>query len=579
MGLMNNDQQAQHKIALYIRVSTEEQAENPEGSIKSQEQRLRTNIQLKNMESCFGDVTEVFIDRARSGKDTNRPELQRMLSAIGRREITMVMVTDLSRLSRSIKDFCDIWEHMRKHSCQFQSLREQFDTTTAAGEMVLYTIANIAQFERRQVAERVTANLQARSMRGLYNGGIVPLGYRTIPGKKGHLEIDEEQAPVIRKAFDAFLEQGTLTRTATWLNQNGYKIPRKMTNGGSKPRMGHFTMPNLHHFLRNKAYVGIKTHKINGRVKEAKAVWPAIVDETTFNRVQELLDKNYSGRKHPNEHRYSFDLAGLLFCGTCGERLPGKSAHGNGGKIPYYEHGWLTKRQACLLQKSFACKPNRILARTIENLVWKNVQTLLLDPSLAKSLVKEAQETHRKHSQTDEAKKVKEKLKALCAQIEALAERIAQLPPNLPAAPFYKQMEKIVEFKQQEEERLTAIQSQGGYRDLPTELAKFEQFLAILDRFSTDPIAVKARNKIIQKVIHKIEITPDSYKLYFHVGRNYIEGELANASSLFSKLKAPKTQKALPDQPGEPSILSTNAVQTYFGSNSLTYGWGTRIRT
>ena len=79
------------RIALYIRVSTEEQASNPEGSIKSQEQRLRTLIDLKNQESLFGEVVAVFIDRARSGKDTNRPELQKLLEGIRNREINMVM--------------------------------------------------------------------------------------------------------------------------------------------------------------------------------------------------------------------------------------------------------------------------------------------------------------------------------------------------------------------------------------------------------------------------------------------------------------------------------------------------------
>src|ERR1700722_9272529 len=93
-----------HKIGLYIRVSTEEQASNPEGSIKSQEQRLRQAVGFRNQEKPFGEVTRVFIDRAKSGKDTNRPELQSLLSAIRAKEIDLVMVTELSRLSRSIKD-------------------------------------------------------------------------------------------------------------------------------------------------------------------------------------------------------------------------------------------------------------------------------------------------------------------------------------------------------------------------------------------------------------------------------------------------------------------------------------------
>src|SRR5262245_43906629 len=122
------DQKSGHQIALYVRVSTEEQAENPEGSIKSQEQRLRAQVELRNSEAHFGEITGVYIDRAKSGKDTNRAELQRLLKAIQRREITLVMVTELSRLSRSIKDFSEIWELMRANGCEFLSLREQFDT-------------------------------------------------------------------------------------------------------------------------------------------------------------------------------------------------------------------------------------------------------------------------------------------------------------------------------------------------------------------------------------------------------------------------------------------------------------------
>ena len=150
-----------HKIALYIRVSTEEQASNPEGSIKNQEDRLRAVVKLKNIESHFGDIKTVYVD-TKSGKDTNRTELQRLLSAIRKREIDLVMVTELSRISRSVKDFSDIWELMQANNCGFCSLRENFDTTTAAGEMVLLIVASLAQFERRQISERVSANFSSR---------------------------------------------------------------------------------------------------------------------------------------------------------------------------------------------------------------------------------------------------------------------------------------------------------------------------------------------------------------------------------------------------------------------------------
>ena len=86
-----------HKIAIYIRVSTEEQASNPEGSIKSQQQRLVNHVKGLNYDSEYGKITHTFIDRAKSGKDTNRPELQKLLKAIREKEVTMVLVTEISR--------------------------------------------------------------------------------------------------------------------------------------------------------------------------------------------------------------------------------------------------------------------------------------------------------------------------------------------------------------------------------------------------------------------------------------------------------------------------------------------------
>ena len=169
------------KIALYIRVSTEEQAENPEGSIRNQEDRLRQAVEYKNTHANFGKICGVYTDAGISAKDMRRPKLQELLRAIRQKEIDLVMVTELSRLSRNSRDFIEMWDMMRAHGCRFTSLREDFDTTNAAGELVLFQLMNLAQFERRQTSERVEANIAARAARGLYNGGPVPVGYKSIP--------------------------------------------------------------------------------------------------------------------------------------------------------------------------------------------------------------------------------------------------------------------------------------------------------------------------------------------------------------------------------------------------------------
>ncbi|RYZ78599.1 MAG: recombinase family protein, partial [Proteobacteria bacterium] len=127
------------KIGAYIRVSTEEQAENPEGSIKNQESRLRDYVAMKKQDGPFGELVEVFCDPGVSAKDMNRPAFQRLLRNIQAGEINLVLVTELSRLTRSTKDFAILWEFMNEHGCKFQSLRDNFDTTSPAGEMIMFT--------------------------------------------------------------------------------------------------------------------------------------------------------------------------------------------------------------------------------------------------------------------------------------------------------------------------------------------------------------------------------------------------------------------------------------------------------
>ena len=205
---MNNPN---YKIGLYVRNSSVGQ-DTPEGTIKNQEQRLRQYVELRNASGSFGEIVQVYIDRSLSAKDMNRPAVQEMLRDIAKGKINMIAVSELSRITRSVRDFGEVWELLKEHKCGFLSLRENVDTSSAAGEMVMYMLANIAQFERKQTGERVAANLRIRSSRGLYNGGPIALGYNRIEGKPGYLEIDKENAKMIRKAFDYFLSHETLSK-------------------------------------------------------------------------------------------------------------------------------------------------------------------------------------------------------------------------------------------------------------------------------------------------------------------------------------------------------------------------------
>lgn len=523
-----------HKIALYIRVSTEEQAENPEGSIRNQEERLRATIKLRNMDGPFGQVEGVYIDRGKSGKDTNRPELQRLLQDIQRRQISLVMVSDLSRLSRSIRDFCSMWDLMKSCACSFQSLRENVDTTTAAGEMVLFTLANLAQFERAQTAERVAANMQARASRGLYNGGRVALGYRVCEGKPGYLEIVPSEADLVKAAFQAVIAQGALSGAAKWLNANGHTVPRRHGGGGGRVRIGHFTVHNLSLIIRNPVYLGKRAVLIRGDIQHVKAVWEPLVDETVFDRANEILTQNLQTYKPESFKKYPYVLSGLTFCGTCGRSLCGKSATGRVEKIPYYEHGWLTKRDGCLVKKAHDCNPFRLGARKLEPAVLEKFEEMLSSSTTASEILRIAEERQRNDGRLQALRRARARVGELDGQIEVLAERLASLPKTISPDTIYKQMERLQLVKSEAEASLETlkVRSEG---QVVAAIESYEQLLSLARQVKENALPEESQRavaKALRALIQKIEVMPEGFRLHVLVGDQDIARGLSHLSPL-----------------------------------------------
>jgi site-specific DNA recombinase len=515
-----------YKIGLYVRVSTEEQAQNPEGSIKSQEQRLRHYIDFKNAEQNFGEVKDVFVDRAKSGKDTNRVQLQRMLKAVASRDIDMIMVTELSRLSRSIRDFSEIWDLMKLHDCGFLCLREQFDTTTAAGEMVLFTIANISQFERKQVSERVSANFLARARRGLWNGGSCPYGYQQNQDRKGYLLINEEEAKIVRIAFDAYLEEGGLAKACKSLNGRGHRMARVRVGSGGTPRHGYFTVDNLQAMLRNKSYIVQRVYQEEGESKVTKASWDPIVSEQLFNRVQNLLAKNYEDavKLSTDGRRYPYILSNITYCGQCQRKLCGKSAHGAGGKVSYYEHSWATRRKSVSMDVEQKCQPYRIQAKIIEPLIWKDIEQVLSDEKMATHLIESAKNIHRTNGSVVESENLRQKLSGIEHQLDSLSDHLSRLPKDVPAQPIFKQMTKLDETKQALQAQLERLLNADGSPNEPASIKDYKAFQEAIKAFvGSGILSPDDKSKVVKALVKKIEVWRDSVTIHYAVGADHVK--------------------------------------------------------
>jgi len=525
----------ERRVAFYLRVSTEEQAENPEGSIKNQEERLKMTLALKNSDQPFGTLGGVYCDAGRSGKDMKRPELQRLLKAIEAREINMVMVSELSRLSRSIKDFSQIWEFMQAHGCGFLSLRENFDTSTAAGEMMLYSIANFAQFERRQTSERVSAGFLSRAQRGLWNGGTLPMGYESDPEHRGSLRIVEDEAVVIRAAFGALLLQGSVSPAAKWLNENGYRLHGPLRGGGFRPRRMEFSFDSLHRLLSNVVYAGRRVirHK-SGKVEIVPAVWPALIDPGVFDRAQAFLE---AGRiqKTGRESRYPYLLSTRIICGECSAPLIGNSAHGRSGKVPYYAHGSQIRREHALKQKGPRCTPFRVPGLAIEGRVWREIVALIEQPERREPLFHAILALSQSKPGQQECERGDLDLIATAEKLSNLVRRVAELPSGVSAEPFYEEMKRLGASQAELKERLKGVRVRAENQRVVS-LAEYERLLGKLKDQLVD-VSPESKRRMIHTLVHKVVVLSGGFELLCFVGADHIKkgGALASPSFSFTK--------------------------------------------
>lgn len=393
--------------------------------------------------------------------------------------------------------------------------------------MVMYMMANVAQFERKQTAERISHSFLARAKRGLYNGGTLPLGYEVDTAKPGSLAIVAEEAEIVREVFRVFLKEETLAKTAKKLNEMGLKFPRTPRSGG-KPRTGIFRIDMVHTILKNKAYIGVRVFEGKDGKEEAQAVWEPILDRELFERAGKLLEKNRYRKRSHLDLRYPYTLSGICFCKTCGDRMSGKSAHGRTRKVPYYEHAWATKHQAALSRRINQCDPHRIQAEKIEPIVWQEVKRFLVNEDVTRHLLTIAESMRPENAVKAEEEKAEKKVQAIQNQMEALAERIARLPKGIDERVFLDQMRKLQEARGFAEAALKEIHNKLQAEDVVA-YGDFMKFTAGLrERLAKADTRPEIQTEIIRKLVHRVEVTMRGFEIEFFVGAQKIKRELGS---------------------------------------------------
>lgn len=319
-----------NKVAIYVRVSTHYQIDKD--SLPLQRQDLINYV----MYVLNTNEYEIFEDAGYSGKNTDRPAFQDMLSKIKSGEFSHLLVWKIDRISRNLIDFSDMYEDLKKYNCTFVSKNEQFDTSSAMGEAMLKIILVFAELERKLTGERVTAVMLDRATRGLWNGAPVPLGYKWDKEKK-FPAIDEDERTTIELIYNKYLEAKSTTAMMSLLNANGIKTKR----GGT------WTTKTISDIIRNPFYKG--TYRYNyrkpgrGKIKNENE-WILINDNHTglvsielWKKCNKIMDTN---AQKNNAAGFRFNgkvhvFAGTLECGECNNNLYAKQDKPNmDGFIP-----------------------------------------------------------------------------------------------------------------------------------------------------------------------------------------------------------------------------------------------------
>jgi site-specific DNA recombinase len=240
------------RCAIYTRVSTEHGLEQDFNSLDAQREAAEAYVKSQAHEGWTLTRT-AYDDGGFSGGSLERPALQRLLAEVRAGLIDVVVVYKVDRLTRSLADFAKLVELFDAHRVSFVSVTQSFNTTTSMGRLTLNVLLSFAQFEREVTSERIRDKIAASKRRGLWVGGMVPLGYESRDKK---LVVLDEEAERVRLIFRRYLELGSLDSLMRDLRERGVitKV-RRLSNGNTIGGIP-FTRGPLAYLLRNRFYVG-----------------------------------------------------------------------------------------------------------------------------------------------------------------------------------------------------------------------------------------------------------------------------------------------------------------------------------
>lgn len=391
---MSRKKQTNQKItALYCRISLDDGGDNESMSISNQKLLLKDHAEKLGMFQY-----EYYVDDGYTGRNFNRPSFRRMIADIEAGKVGCVITKDLSRLGRNyIEAGIYIEIFFPKHNVRYIAVTDGVDSLTSP-ELDITPFKNILNdMYSRDISKKVLAGRMTRSRQGKFCGGTPPYGLKRDPEEKGHLLIDPETAPVIRKIYDMALDGWGCMRIAKRLMEDKAPITHVKTQTECDVNYYYWSASRISHILRNPFYKGAhlvcRTHQKGIRSGTVDIIpredWEiiencheVIVTPEEWDKVQELID----GRPaimEGNACPFYNIFHGIIYCATCGKSMQvryekvgrtGKNRFTGKMREPIDKAYYICQTYNRLGKN--ACTSHKIEARDLYDLVLKDIQEL-----------------------------------------------------------------------------------------------------------------------------------------------------------------------------------------------------------
>lgn len=499
-----------YHVALYIRLSKEDENEGPSESVTNQKSLLDEFVQKHRL-----SVYDVYVDDGWSGTNFDRPDFQRMIADIEAKKVNMVITKDLSRLGR---DYIMTGHYMERYfpekRVRYISLLDGIDTgvdSTANDITPFRAIMN--DMYAKDISKKIKSVKRDKQRKGQFIGGKPMYGYKMHPTEKNKIVIDDEVAPIVRRIFSMALEGTSCRQIATTLNDEGIPSPATYCgwNMGRKgPYAGLWSSERVTEMLKNETYIGnmVQGRMVKVNYKSKKCLrqdcsnWVVVentheplIDRETFKKVQMLINS----RKHTRTRTYDFLLKGLIFCHECGYPMAVINRPPASGE----DRLFFVCRTYQRFTKAGVCTCHLIKEKTVTEAVLAKVQEVcgvFLDPNeLQPIAVLALEEARRADSPEAEIQILQNKISSMTANLDKMY--MDRLTGLLAEADFERIYQRIKGERTALEEKLREMEAQN---ECP--VSTEDQARELVQRFVGSACV---NRELLVSLIERIELTED----------------------------------------------------------------------